>query len=308
MSDRVREMQKKILKLKEEKNAILLVHNYQRPEIQEIADFLGDSLELARAATKTSADIIIFCGVDFMAETAHILNPKRKVILPSLESRCPMAAQLPASLVRRVKERNPDVPFITYVNTLAEAKAEADICCTSANAPRVVERVKNDGMVFMGPDRNLAWYSERVTSVRVIPVPEDGHCYVHKKFKPEDVLRLKKKYPDAVVIVHPECDPEVQQLADAIGSTSQMVRFAHETDAERIIVGTEIGLIDRLRRELPEKEFIPLREDAVCREMKMITLERVLSALAEERPVVTVPEDVARRAERGIRRMLEVLA
>jgi len=182
-------------KLKEARNAVILAHNYQRPEVQAVADFIGDSLELARAAARAGADIIVFCGVDFMAETASILNPGRVVLIPCPEARCPMAAQLPAELVRKAKENMPDTPFIAYVNTLAEAKAEADICCTSANAPRVASAVARGGAAMMGPDRNLALYSERVSGVRVVPVPPDGYCYVHKKFRPEDVERARRTYP-----------------------------------------------------------------------------------------------------------------
>ncbi|MHA1834814.1 MAG: quinolinate synthase NadA [Candidatus Baldrarchaeia archaeon] len=302
----IRKLQKEIEKLKEEKNAVLLVHNYQRPEIQEIADYLGDSLELAKKAKETKADIIVFCGVDFMAETASILNPDKKVIIPTLEARCPMAAQLPAKLVKKTKEANPEAPFITYVNTLAEAKAEADVCCTSANAPQIASALKRNP-VLMGPDRNLAWFTEKETGVKVIPVPQNGYCYVHKKFDAADIMFLKEEHPGAVVVVHPECDPEVQRLADFVGSTSQMVKFAHETDAEKIIVGTEIGLIDRLRRELPEKTFIPANKEAICIQMKENTLEKVRDALLYEKHVVKVPEEIAKKAERSIIRMFELM-
>ena len=299
-------LKRKIKRLKEEKNAIILAHNYQRVEVQDVADYIGDSLELSRVAAKAKADVIVFCGVDFMAETACILNPGRIVLLPCRKATCPMAAQLPASLVRRAKGEMPDIPFIAYVNTLAEAKAEADICCTSANAPKVVSAVARHGAVMMGPDRNLAWHSERVSGIRVVPVPSNGYCYVHKKFRPEDVKRARRIYPDAVVLVHPECDPEVQELADFIGSTSQMVKFAHETDASCIVIGTEIGLVERLRRELPDKTIVPLREDAICREMKTITLEKVVDSLRNMRYVVKIPDEIAERAEKAIKRMLSL--
>jgi len=303
---RIKKLQREIEKLKEEKNAVLLVHNYQRPEIQEIADYLGDSLGLSKKAKETKADIIVFCGVDFMAETAHILNPDKKVIMPTLEARCPMAAQLPAELVKKAKEANPEAPFITYVNTLAEAKAEADVCCTSANAPQIASATKRNP-VLMGPDRNLAWFTEKETGVKVIPIPQNGHCYVHKKFDATDIIFLKEEHPDAVIAVHPECDPEVQRLADFVGSTSQMVKFAHEIDAQKVIIGTEIGLIDRLKREFPEKTFIPANEEAICIQMKKNTLEKVRDALLYEKPVIKVPEEIAEKAEQSILRMFEVM-
>ena len=298
-------LQKEIIKLKEDKNAVILAHNYQIPEIQEIADFVGDSLELAREATKTDSDIIVFCGVDFMAETAAILNPDKKVIVPSMDAKCPMAAQLPAELVRETKAKNPDIPFVIYVNSYASAKAEADICCTSANVVKVVERLDAD-TVFLGPDANLAWFAETRTGKRVIPVPNDGFCCVHKVFSVEHVEEMRRKHPDAVIIVHPECDPEVQQKADYVGSTSQMLKFAKECDCEKIIVGTEIGLVERMRREIPDKMFIPLYE-VVCRSMKLNTLENLLDALEFETNIVRLPEDIAERARKAIKRMVEIL-
>lgn len=298
------DLKREIEKLREQKNAVILAHNYQITEIQEVADFVGDSLELARMATKTKADIIVFCGVDFMAETASVLNPDKKVLIPTREARCPMAAQLPAEMVKKVKEENPDVPFVIYVNSLAEAKAEADICCTSANAAKVVESLKSD-KVFLGPDANLAWFAAQKTGKEVIPVPSDGYCYVHKKFSKEDVLRVRKDHPDAVVIVHPECNPDVQLAADYVGSTSQMVKFARESEAEKIVVGTEVGLVELMKREIPDKTFIPLRV-SVCEEMKMHTLERLRDALKYEREVVKVPEEIAERALKAVKRMLEV--
>ena len=298
-------LQKEIMKLKEDKNAIILAHNYQIPEIQEVADFIGDSLELARKATKTKADIIVFCGVDFMAEAAAILNLDKKVIVPSTNARCPMAAQLPAKLVRETKAKNPDIPFVIYVNSYASAKVEADICCTSANVVKVVEKLDSD-TVFLGPDANLAWFAEARTGKKVIPVPNDGFCYVHKVFSVRHIEEIRRKHPDAVIIVHPECDPEVQQKADYIGSTSQMLKFAKECDYEKIIVGTEIGLIERMKREIPDKTIIPLHK-AICRSMKLNTLENLLEALKYESNVVKLPENIAERARRAIRRMVEIL-
>ena len=216
-----------------------------------------------------------------------------------------MAAQLPAELVRDAKAKNPDIPFVIYVNSYASAKAEADVCCTSANVVEVVEKLDSD-VVFLGPDANLAWFAECRTGKKVIPVPSNGFCYVHKAFKVEHIEEMRKKHPNAAIIVHPECDPEVQKKADYVGSTSQMLKFARESDYEKIIVGTEIGLIERMRRKIPEKTFIPLYK-AVCKEMKLNTLENLLIALKFESNVVKLPEEVAERARKAIKRMVDIL-
>ncbi len=228
-------MIEEVLKLKEEKGIAILAHNYQAPEVQQVADYVGDSLELARIATRIKAETILFAGVDFMAETVAILNPDKKVIVPSRDAICPMARQLPADMVSREKERS-GAPFVIYVNSYAEAKARADVCCTSANAAEIVEKLDSD-TVLLGPDANLAWYAARCTGKRVIPIPHDGYCYVHRAFSVEDVLKARKQWPDAEIIVHPECKPEVQKLADFVGSTSQMYAHAKKTDADTLIVG-----------------------------------------------------------------------
>jgi len=301
---RLNNFQKEILKMKEKKNAVILAHNYQIPEIQEVADFIGDSLELAREAMKIKADLIVFCGVDFMAETAAILNPDKKVVVPTTEAKCPMAEQLPAEMVKDVKRKYPDIPFVIYVNSYATAKAEADICCTSANVAKIVEKIDSD-TVFLGPDANLAWFAKNRTGKNVISVPSDGYCYVHKMFTVDHIRKARKNYPDAVIIVHPECDPDVQKLADYIGSTSQMVEFVRKCDYDKIVVGTEIGLIERMKREFPEKEFIPLCE-AICESMKLNNLENLLNALKYEHNVVKLPEDVMERARKSIKRMIDL--
>jgi quinolinate synthase len=295
----------KIMELKRRKNAVILAHNYQLPEIQDLADVLGDSLELARASTRLEADLVAFCGVDFMAEMTAMLNPDKKVLLPDLGARCPMAAQLPASEVRRAKREHPGAPVVLYVNTLAEAKAEADTVCTSANSPSVVEALGEETVLF-GPDWNLAWFVRQRTGRRVIPIPERGYCYVHKRFSPADIALLKEKYPDAEVLAHPECDPEVQQLATHICSTSQMLYRSKESSAKRFIIATEIGLLHRLKRENPSKEFIPASEAALCVEMKKHTLEKLYSALRDEQNVVRVPPEIAKRARVSIERMFEL--
>jgi quinolinate synthase len=302
----MRSLREKILELKERKRAVILAHNYQIPEIQEIADILGDSLELARASTELDAELVVFCGVDFMAEMTSILNPEKKVLIPDPEARCPMAAQLPADEVRKAKQRHPGSPVVLYVNTLAEAKAEADAVCTSANAPRVVESIDAESVIF-GPDKNLAWFVQRRTSKRVVAVPENGYCYVHRMFTPADILLKREEHPDAEVLVHPECDPEVQQLADHICSTSQMLYRARESKSEKFIIATEVGMIHRLRRELPEKKFIAARESAVCEQMKKHTLLKLYLALRDEQHEIRVPEPTASRAKRAVERMFELM-
>jgi len=296
----------KIHKLKAEKKAIILAHNYQRPEIQDIADYVGDSIELSRKAMEEKeAKIIVFSAVDFMAESAVILNPEKKVLLPSLGARCPMAQMLTVDEIKRMKALYPDVPLILYVNTLASVKAQCDICCTSANAVKVIQSL-NANTVLFGPDRNLAEYVQRKTGKKVIPIPEWGFCPTHLLFQPEDVRILKMEQPEAAVMVHPECTWEMQKTADFVGSTSQICRFAKESNAKTFIVGTEEGILHRLRKDNPEKQFFLAYEGAICPNMKLNTLERLYVALKEEKHVVTVPEPTAKRARRALERMLEL--
>ena len=296
----------KIYKLKEEKKAIILAHNYQRPEIQDIADYVGDSIELSRKAMEEKeAKIIVFAAVDFMAESAAILNPKKKVLLPSLGARCPMAQMLTVDEIKRMKTLHPGVPLVLYVNTLASAKAQCDICCTSANAVRVIQSLNADTVLF-GPDRNLAEYVQRKTGKTVIPIPEWGFCPTHLLFQPEDVRILKMEHPEAAVMVHPECTSEMQKTADFVGSTSQMCKFAKECKAKTFIVGTEEGILHRLRKDNPEKQFILAYEGAICPNMKLNTLDRLYVSLREEKYVITVPEPVARQARKALERMLDI--
>lgn len=296
----------KICKLKKEKKAIILAHNYQRPEIQDIADYVGDSIELSRKAMEEKeAKIIVFSAVDFMAESAVILNPQKKVLLPSLGARCPMAQMLTVDEIKRMKALHPGVPLVLYVNTLASAKANCDICCTSANAVKVIQSISADTVLF-GPDRNLAEYAQRKTGKTVIPVPEWGFCPTHLLFQPEDVRILKMEHPEAAVMVHPECTFEMQKTADFVGSTSQMCKFAKECKAKTFIVGTEEGLLHRLRKDNPEKQFILAYEGAICPNMKLNTLERLYLALKEEKHAVTVPESVAKKAKKALEKMLEL--
>lgn len=295
----------KIADLRKKKNAVILAHNYQRPEIQDIADYVGDSIELSRKAMEEEADVIVFSAVDFMAESAAILNPDKKVLLPSLGARCPMAQMLTVEEVKRWKVRYPRVPVVLYVNTLAEAKAQCDVCCTSANAVEVVESLDSETVLF-GPDRNLAEYVQRKTGKTVMPIPEWGFCPTHLLFQPEDIQVLRLKYPNASVMVHPECTFEVQRLADFVGSTSQMCRFAKQSDAGTFIVGSEEGILHRLRKENPEKKFVLAYEGAVCPNMKLNTLDRIYLSLKEQKHAVVVPESVAVRARKALQRMFEI--
>lgn len=301
------QVQRKILRLKEGEKALILAHNYQRPEIQEIADFVGDSLQLCLTATKVEDfKYIVFCGVDFMAETAAILNPDKIVVIPDVEARCPMAAQLPAKIVVEAKKKYSDAEVMLYVNTLAEAKAEADVICTSSNASKIAGKLNSTRILF-GPDWNLAWYTAKhCPNKEIIPIPEKGYCIVHKLFRAEDILNLKKKYPDAEVLVHPECDPEVQNIADFIGSTEQMCKRCLETSSKKFIIGTEVGLVDRLKRELPGREYIPALENAVCENMKLHTLEKVYHALERKKTVVKVSDHIAEKSRSAIERMLKL--
>jgi len=295
-----------ILKLKRKKKAVILAHNYQRPEIQDIADYVGDSIELSkRAKEEKDAEIIVFSAVDFMAESAAILNPNKKVLLPTQGARCPMAQMLRADEVRRWKKKHPSVPVLLYVNTLAEVKAECDICCTSANAVKVVNALDSDTVLF-GPDHNLALYIQKRTNKTIIPMPERGFCPTHVLFQKGDIQLLKEEHPDAVVILHPECTPEVHEVADYIGSTSQMCRYAKELPAKKFIIGTEGGLLYRLKKENPDKEFILAYDGAICPNMKLNTLERIYLALKEERYLVNVSKPVAKKARKALERMFSI--
>jgi len=296
----------KILKLKREKKAVILAHNYQRPEIQDMADYIGDSIELSRkAAEEKDAEMIVFSAVDFMAESAAILNPGKKVLLPCLGARCPMAQMLTVDEIKRAKKQYPKAPVVLYVNTLAVCKAQCDICCTSANAVEVIKSLDAETVLF-GPDKNLAEYVSKKTGKTLIPIPENGFCPTHLLFQPEDVTVLKMQHPDATVMVHPECSSEMRQLADYVGSTSKMCRNAKESKAKNFIVGTEEGILHRLRRENPGKNFYLAYEGAICPNMKLTTLERLYAALKEEKNVVKVPEAVAKKARGSLERMFAV--
>lgn len=296
-----------IQRLKKERNAVVLAHNYQRPEIFEVADFIGDSLELARAATTVEAEVIVFCGVHFMAETAKILNPTRTVLLPDLRAGCSLADAADADdLVERRDELRkvyPDLQVATYVNTTAAVKAVSDVCVTSSNAAQIVRRLPTDNILFV-PDQNLAGYVREETGKNIIAW--DGNCYVHQQITPEQILKVREHLPRVKIVAHPECRADVQSLADAVLSTSGMIKYARETDADQFLIVTECGLSDRLLLELPEKTFY--KSCKLCSYMKMITLEDTRRSLEEMRYVIELDEDVRKGAEKALQRMLEYSA
>lgn len=290
---------------KERRKAIVLAHNYQRPEIFEVADFVGDSLELARKATTVDADVIVFCGVHFMAETAKILNPSKTVLLPDLRAGCSLADSVTAEEVAERREElravYPDLAVVAYVNTTAAVKAEVDVCCTSSNAVKIVNALPAEHILFV-PDRHLGEYVQRNTSKTIITW--DGDCYVHHQITADNIRRIKEALPQARVLVHPECRSDVIALADAVLSTSGMVDYAKRSEATEFVVVTECGLSDRLLLEVPEKKFY--KACKLCQFMKMITLDGTLHALQHMQHEIVLDEDVRVRAERSLRRMLEM--
>jgi quinolinate synthase len=294
-----------ITELKRQRRAVVLAHNYQRPEIFEVADFVGDSLELARKATAVDADVIVFCGVHFMAETAKILNPTKTVLLPNLGAGCSLADSIAGDTLAERREElrrvYPDLAVVTYVNTTADVKAESDVCCTSSNAVRIVESLPNENILFT-PDENLAAYVQSQTRKNVIAW--NGTCYVHQQIRPEHIRRVREALPKVRVVAHPECRADVLALADAVLSTSGMIEYARQSDARDFLVVTECGLSDRLLLELPEKKFY--KACKLCQYMKMITLEETAEALRRMVHPIVIEEDVRVRAERAIRRMLEL--
>lgn len=321
-------LREKILNLKKDLNAIILAHNYQRPEVQDIADITGDSLELSRAAAKTDHDVIVFCGVHFMAESASILSPDKTVLLPEIGAGCPMADMVTVEgprktrrelytdimgiafefgdefTLRDMKKQHPGVPVVAYVNTSAAVKAESDVCCTSSNVVKVVESMKEDTIICI-PDRNLSAYAAKRTKKKIISW--DGFCNVHMAhLDVEDVNRAKAEHPDALLIIHPECPPEVQDMADHITSTSGMLRYCRESNHREFIIGTEEGILHRLRKDSPDKQFYVLNREMVCPNMKRTRLSSVLTAMETMRHVIKVPEDIRVKAKRALDRMLEI--
>ncbi|MDI6699105.1 MAG: quinolinate synthase NadA [Candidatus Saccharicenans sp.] len=291
-------------RLKKEKRAVILAHNYQPEEVQDLADFVGDSLELSRKAAEVEAEIIVFCGVHFMAETAKILAPGKKVLLPDLRARCPMADMVSGDDLRWMKEQHPGKKVVAYVNTTAEVKAETDVCCTSSNAVKVVSSLPEAEIIFV-PDRNLADYVSQKTGKKLYIW--DGFCPIHEDFRARHIEKMKKSHPGAEVWAHPECPAEVRLLADRILSTGQMIREAPKSEAREIIVATEVGILHRLRKENPGKKFYPASEKAVCPNMKRINLKKIYKTLLLEKPEVTVEASVADRAREAINQMVRFI-
>lgn len=296
-------LKEKILKLKKERNAIILAHNYQIAEVQDVADFVGDSLELSRAAASIEADVIVFCGVDFMAETAAILSPEKKVLLPAADACCPMAEMITAGEIQVLKSRFPKASVVCYVNTSADVKAESDICCTSSNAVNVVNFLDAEQIIFV-PDRNLARYVAKFTSKEILPW--EGFCFVHDRITSEDVLQARDLHPNAEVLVHPECRPEVIDLADQVLSTSGMIKHVCSSNNKEFIIGTEVGILHQMNKKCPGKSYYPLSVGAICTNMKKTDLQKVYNALETLKPVVSVPIDVAEKARTSIEKMLAV--
>ncbi|VAX20728.1 Quinolinate synthetase [hydrothermal vent metagenome] len=302
-----------IKKLKKEKNAVILAHNYQIPEVQDIADFVGDSLGLSQVAAKTNADVIVFCGVHFMAETASIISPDKKVLIPDLEAGCSLASTITADQLREWKKENPDAVVVSYVNTTAEVKAESDYCCTSSNAVKVVETIPEEKKILFLPDKYLGSYTKAVTG-RNIKI-WDGACHVHEKIGEIDFAKKMEEYPDADFLIHPECgcstscmlESEVYDCDINIYSTEGMIKHIQNSDANQFVIATEVGILYRMKKIKPQSEFLPMSEDSVCEYMKMITLEKLLNSLMHDQYEVKVPEDIAVKARIPINRMLEIV-
>jgi quinolinate synthase len=293
----------KIERLKKERKAIILVHNYQLPEVQDIADYRGDSLELSRVAAQTDAKVVVFCGVHFMAETASILCPTKKIIMPDIKAGCPMANMITAQDLRELKERHSKAVVVGYVNTSADVKAELDICCTSTNAVEIVDKLRTHEEIIFVPDKYLADFVSKRTGK--VLIAWDGYCPTHVKIMPEDIINSIRKHPKAKVIVHPECRPEVIALADEALSTGKTCKYVKESPAKEFIIGTEVGMLYRLSKDNPQKRFFAASEHAVCPNMKRTTLEKVLWSLEELKEEVKVAEDIRLRAKKAIDRMLD---
>jgi quinolinate synthase len=301
----MKQLLEKIEKLKAKRNAVILAHNYQSDEIQDMADFTGDSLGLSIKAAETDADVIVFCGVLFMAETAAILSPEKTVLIPEKNAGCPMADMITADQLRELKSKHPDALVVCYVNSTAEVKAESDYCCTSANAAEVVESLPKDKQIIFVPDKYLGQFVADKSGRDFIFW--NGYCPTHMMITADDIKEAKTKYPDAIVMAHPECSEPVKALAEKLLSTGQMLKFARQSDAEQFIVATEIGIIHALKKENLKAEFIAASERAICPNMKKITLEKVLFSLEDMQYKITVPEEISQKAKKALDRMVETL-
>jgi len=310
----VKQLQEEILTLKKQNDVIVLAHYYQPIEIQEIADYIGDSLGLSRTSNeKANTDYIIFAGVDFMCETASILNQDKHIMIPNYESCCPMAAFLTPEMVREYKEKHPGLPVVVYVNSTAAVKAESDICCTSSNAVKITEKISkefNVKAVLFGPDANLADYTEQMSKIKTIKMPDKGHCYVHSQITIDDIETVRERYPKAKLLVHPECIRRVRELADFVGSTAKMYNYAKESppNTNEFIIGTEVGLLERMAQDFSHKKFYLATEKLVCYNMKKHNLELIkyiLENLDDQAFEVKVPPNIAKRAIKPIKKMLD---
>ena len=290
-------------RLKKEHRAVILAHNYQVAEVQDAADYVGDSFELSRIAAKIDADVIVFCGVKFMAESAKILSPKKTVLLPVKEAGCPLADMADVITLRKMKEKYPDAAVVTYVNSSASIKAESDICCTSSNAVKVVNSLKEDKVLFL-PDKNLGRYVASHTDKEVIVW--NGYCPTHNVINVDDVKKIKVTHPTSLILIHPECQPEVLKMADYIGSTAGIIKYAKESKSRSFVIGTEEGLIHHLKLENPSKEFFPLHEQFTCPNMKKTTLEKLVGALEKMEFEVKIPEEIRIMAYNALEKMLKV--
>ncbi|MCD8378491.1 MAG: quinolinate synthase NadA [Candidatus Gastranaerophilales bacterium] len=298
------ELVEKIKELKAKKNAVILAHCYQNAEIDEVADYVGDSLYLSRRANETNADIIVFAGVYFMAQTAKLLSPDKKVLLPRLESGCRMADMIDLEQVREFKSIHPNIPAVCYINSTAEVKSECDMCCTSSNAVKIVESMGEKEVLFL-PDTYLGkWVEKQLGNVKVITYP--GFCPTHLVIKPEDVIAAREKYPDAKILAHPECHQEVSKLADYVGSTAEIMKYAIESKDKTFVIATEKGVVDRLVRDYPDKKFILIKNNVICPNMKWHTLQDIYNSLEQEQHEITVEAEIAEKAANCINKMLEV--
>jgi len=294
-----------IERLKQQHNAVILAHNYQPGEIQDIADFCGDSLGLSIKAAQTEAEVIVFCGVQFMAETAAILSPRKTVLLPDKSAGCPMADMITAEQLCKLKQEHPDALVVCYVNSTAEVKAESDYCCTSANAVELVSSLPKDRQILFVPDQHLGRFVADRTGRDIVLWP--GYCRSHIMITEDDIKTAKAKYPDAIVMAHPECSEPVKELSDELLSTGQMLKFAAESTAKQFIIATETGIIHTLKKQNPEAEFIPASNRAVCPNMKKITLEKIIWALEDMKYKISVPEAIREKAKIALDKMVEIL-
>jgi quinolinate synthase len=294
----------KISELKKKHNAVILAHNYQRGEIQDVADFVGDSLGLSQQAAKTDADLIVFCGVHFMAETAALLSPDKTVIMPDEHAGCPMASMITARELREKKKLYPNIKVVCYVNTTAAVKAESDICCTSSNAVKIVSSIPEDEDILFIPDKSLGAYVSSCLNREMIYW--EGYCPTHHRILAEQIIKMKSEHPEAEVVVHPECTPDVIAMADHVASTTGILNYAKSSKSKEFVIGTELGILHRMKKENPDKTFMPVTPLSDCPNMKLNTLEKLLWALEDIQFVVTVPEDIAVEARKAIQRMLDL--